>query len=141
MKKTILLTFLLIWLLLFPAQAALGSRGLILEGGKEQLTLSKGEKEYLNVRDGLTHLPLFKGVTFYSDNTMVATVGQHSGIVRANGYGKAQIYAVSDRGDAGKIVICVRAKKAKAFYPVWIILALIIIGGLLWRKGQKNGIC
>ena len=140
MKKTVLLVLLIFSLTLFPARAALGSKGLIIEGGKRQIILYKGEKEYLNVRDGLTNLPIFKGVTFYSDNTMVATVGQHSGIVRANGYGTATVYAVGPKGDAGRIEVCVEGKQKTRFLPIiFIIVPLLAL--LFWKSRQKNGIC
>ena len=140
MKKTVLLVLLIFFVSLFPARAALGSKGLILEGGKQQITLYKGEKEYLNVRDGWTDLPVFKGITFYSDNTMVATVGQHSGIIRANGYGTATVYAVNKKGDAGRIQVCVKQKGKVRFLPI-IFIALSILSFLFWRRAQKNSIC
>lgn len=130
----------MIYFLPFPAMAALGSKGLILEGGKTEITMVKGEKEYINVRDGWSGLPLFKGVTFYSGNTLVATVGQHSGILRANGLGKATVYAVNERGDAGRITVYVRAGKHTTFSPL-LLLFLLPISLFVYKGIQKRGIC
>ena len=122
MKKWFL--FFILFLLLFslPVQAAIGSKGLIINGGEEELIMEKGEKQYLWVRSGFSKLPLFKDVTFFSDNIAIASVGKHSGIVRANGYGSTQIFAVSKDGHAATIQITVRApKKVASFF--WVILA------------------
>ena len=124
MKKILIFTLLFLYIFCFSASASIGSKGLILEGGKEQLILKKGEKTYINVQDGFTNLPLFKNVSYYSDNTLVATVGLHSGILRANGIGNATISAISEEGHAGRIRVTVISGKLN---PFWILIPLITL--------------
>ncbi|MBQ7034153.1 MAG: Ig-like domain-containing protein [Clostridia bacterium] len=127
--KIIAILFIITFFFCLPADAAIGSKGLILEGGKKELVLEKGSKEYLNVQDGFLKLPLFKGVTYYSDNTIVATIGLHSGIIRANSIGTATISAISHEGHAGQIIVKVifpRKEKIKRFLPIIIIIAPIL---------------
>ena len=130
MKKILAINILLFLLITFPASAAIGSKGLILEYGKDLLIIEKGEKEYLNVQDGLTKIFLFKGVSYYSDNTIVATVGLHSGILRANNIGTATITAISKAGDAGQIKIKVISPPKNYFIPFLLILSVLAI--FLW---------
>ncbi len=130
MKKILAINILLFLLITFPASAAIGSKGLILEYGKDLLIIEKGEKEYLNVQDGLTKILLFKGVSYYSDNTIVATVGLHSGILRANNIGTATITAISKAGDAGQIKIKVISPPKNYFIPFLLILSVLAI--FLW---------
>lgn len=134
MKK--LLTLILSSFLIFSIQAsaAIGSKGLILEGGKEQIILEKGEKDYIQVQDGQTKFILVKGISYYSDNTIVATIGLHSGILRANSIGTAKITAISDAGDAGQIQIKVVQAEKKTIYPWIIIPSLFIILYFLFKK-------
>ena len=100
-----------------------------MEGGKDQIVLKKGQKTYINVRDGFTKLPLFKNISYYSDNTVVATVGLHSGILRANSIGSATISAISNNGDAGRIYVKVISGKLNS---IWILIPLILLCGLIY---------
>lgn len=127
MKKLIALILLCFFISSIPASAAIGSKGLIIENGKELLILEKGEKEFLNVQDGLTKLFLFKEISYYSDNTIVATVGLHSGILRANNIGTATITAVNTSGDAGQITVKVTAPKKSHLFPLLLLLPLLSI--------------
>ena len=122
MKKILIFIILGFLLMTIPASASIGSKGLILERGKEILVIEKGKKEYLNVQDGLTKVFLFKGISYYSDNIIVATVGLHSGILRANNIGTATISAISKAGDAGQIKIKVISPKKNNFIPFFLIL-------------------
>ncbi len=125
MKKLIALILLYIFITSIPASAAIGSKGLIIENGKELLVLEKGEKEFLNVRDGLTKLFLFKEISYYSDNTIVATVGLHSGILRANNVGTATITAINKSGDAGQIKVIVKTAQKRRLSLILIFLTLL----------------
>ncbi len=132
MKKITVLFFILL-IFSLPADAAIGSKGLILEGGKKEIVLEKGSKEYLNVQDGFSKLPLLKGVSYYSDNTVVATIGLHSGIIRANTVGKATISAISNDGHAGQITVKVIHPEKDSigrFLPIIIIIAPLLIVGI-----------
>lgn len=124
MKKTIAIIILLFSILLFPASASIGSKGLIIEGGKSVLLLEKGEKEYLNVQDGWSKLPLLKDISYYSDNRIIATVGLHSGILRANDIGTATITAINKKGDAGQIKVRVVAPEKEGLLPALLLLPL-----------------
>lgn len=135
MKKILLLSLIFILFATFPVSAEIGSKGLILEGGEKSIILKKGEKQYLNVQDGLTKIHLIKGISFYSDNTMVATVGLHSGILRANGIGTATITAISKAGDAGQIKVKV-TETAKA-HPALPLLIFLVFGGLIILAFKK----
>ncbi len=132
MKKITLLFFILL-IFSLPADAAIGSKGMILEGGKKEIVLEKGTKEYLNVKDGFAKLPLFKDVSYYSDNTIVATVGLHSGIIRANSVGTATISAISKDGHAGQVIVKVihpRKEKIKWFLPIIFVITPILFIGI-----------
>lgn len=124
MKKTIAIIILLFFILLFPASASIGSKGLIIEGGKKTIILEKGEKEYLNVQDGWSKLPLLKDISYYSDNRIIATVGLHSGILRANAIGTATITAINKNGDAGQIRVQVVAPDRKSLLPALLLLPI-----------------
>ncbi len=135
MKKLLSLTILVLLIFSFPASAAIGSKGLILENGKDLLVLEKGQKEYLNVQDGLTKIVLFKEVSYYSDNTIVATVGLHSGVLRANNIGTATITAISKAGNAGQIQIKVLPPKKSFSIPFLFIVSFSAI--FLWFLIKK----
>lgn len=135
MKKILIFIVLGLLLITIPASASIGSKGLILEHGKEILVIEKGKKEYLNVQDGLTKIFLFKGVSYYSDNIIVASVGLHSGILRANNIGTATITAINKAGDAGQIKIKVISPKKNHFIPFLLILSLL--GIILWFLVKK----
>lgn len=130
MKKLLLWAFLIFLFFSFQASASIGSKGLILEDGKDLLVLEKGQKEYLNVQDGLTKMILFKRISYYSDNTFVATVGLHSGILRANNIGTATITAVDKDGDAGQIKIKVIAPQKSFLVPLLLLFSFLSI--FLW---------
>lgn len=135
MKKLLTLIIVVFLSFSFPTSAAIGSKGLIIENGKDLLVLEKGRKEYLNVQDGLTKIFLFKGVSYYSDNTIVATVGLHSGILRANNIGTATITAVSEAGDAGQIQIKVISPPKSSLIPLALIIFVLAI--FLWLLIKK----
>ena len=135
MKKILILITLGFLLITIPASAAIGSKGLILEHGKEILVIEKGKKEYINIQDGLTKVFLFKGISYYSDNILVATVGLHNGILRANSIGTATISAISKAGDAGQIKIKVISSKKNYFTPFFLILSVLAI--FLWFLVKK----
>ena len=121
--KKFLLFFLCFTLILAPcADAAIGSKGLIISDGEEQIILKKGERKWLYVRDGFTKLPVLKGICYYSDNTYVATVGLHSGILRANAIGKATITVSNNKGDCG--VLHVKVVGAKKANPIFLLFLL-----------------
>lgn len=111
MKKSVILIIIFIILICPYTYAELGSLGLIVEGGKEELIMEKGEKEWLLIQNGFTRLPVFKGLTFFSDNTVVATVGLHTGQVTANHYGTANISVTDEAGENGIIQIKVVSGK------------------------------
>ncbi|MBQ7971054.1 MAG: Ig-like domain-containing protein, partial [Clostridia bacterium] len=135
MKKLLTLIIVVLLSFSFPTSAAIGSKGLILENGKDLLVLKKGQKEYLNVQDGLTKLFLFKEISYYSDNTIVATVGLHSGILRANNIGTATITAISKSGDAGQIKIKVVAPKKSFYLPFFFFVSFSAL--FLWFLIKK----
>ena len=121
--KRFLLFFLCFTLLLAPcADAAIGSKGLIISEGKTQIVMKKGERKWIYVRDGYTKLPVIKGVCYYSDNTYVATIGLHSGILRANAIGKATITVSNNQGDCGVLQVkVVGAQKASPFFLLLLL--------------------
>lgn len=122
--KRILLFLICLSLLLAPsADAALGSKGLIVNDGKE-IVLQKGEKKWLFVRDGLTGLPVVKGLTFYSDNTLVVTVGLHSGLLRGNSVGTAHLTVVNSKGDCGYLKVTVTTGRKGSIFVGCILLVL-----------------
>lgn len=122
---------------IFPLKthASIGSKGLILEGGKTAITLQKGDKERINVRDGRTNLPLWKGVYFLSDNRSVAIIDRDSGILEATGIGTAQIYAISENGHAGVITVKVERTKKKS---LWLLPLLGIFPPILFRPQKRK---
>lgn len=136
MKKIVLFIILFLVLLCPTADAALGSYGLIVEGGKEEIQLQKGEKEWLFVQNGFTKLPCFKGLTFFSDNTIVATVGLHSGLLRANSYGTANIHVTDENGENGviQVNVTVISEKPSILYFFLIIIPLLIFLFLIMKK-------
>ncbi len=134
MKKLIALITLCFFIVSIPASAAIGSKGLIIENGKELLILEKGEKEFLNVQSGLTKLFLFKEISYYSDNTVVATVGLHSGILRANSVGTATITAVNKSGDAGQIKVKVTLPQKTHLSLLLLLLPLLSLFLYFIRK-------
>lgn len=134
--KRFLLFFLCFTLLLAPAaDAAIGSKGLAILGGKQEIVLSKGEKKWLYVRSGFYKLPVIKGLCYYSDNTIVATVGLHSGVLRANAIGTATITVSNNQGDCG--VLRVRVTGAKKAHPLWLLLLLPVPFFLLKPPRKK----
>ncbi len=135
MKRKII--FIILFLLFFcpKIDAAMGSLGLIVEGGKSELVLQKGEKNWLFVQNGFSGLPQFKGLTFFSDNTFVATVGLHTGIVTANNYGEATISVTDEAGENAiiKIKVITSDKKPSLF----IFIVIIILFGAIWLYFHK----
>ncbi|MBQ7936223.1 MAG: Ig-like domain-containing protein [Clostridia bacterium] len=135
MKKTLILFTIIFFFLTVKADAAIGSLGLIIEGGKTEISMQKGEKKWLFVRNGFSGLPCFKGLTFFSDNTVVATVGLHTGLLRANSYGTANISVTDEAGENGIIRVKVTAIKEKpSLLPFIPILALGFSGFVLISK-------
>ncbi|MBR6794458.1 MAG: hypothetical protein IKM48_08940 [Clostridia bacterium] len=131
--KRFLIFFLCFTLLLAPyADAAIGSRGLIIRDGKQTITLQKGEKIWLYVRDGFTKLPTLKELCYYSDNTIVASVGLHSGILRADNIGTATITVSNNKGDCG--VLKVRVKGMQKRDPMFLLLLLPCLLLLLLKR-------
>ena len=109
-KRIILSIFFSALLLLSPIQkasAALGNQGLIINGGASELRLKIGEKRQLFVRDGLTGIPLTTGITFYSDNDLIATIGEDSGILHAISKGTAHITIMSPGGRSARIKVII----------------------------------
>ncbi len=131
MKIRLIILTILILLISPKADAALGSWGLIVEGGKEQLVMEKGEKKWLFIQDGLTHLPVFNGLTFFSDNTVVAKVGLHTGLVTANFYGTANISVTDESGENGIIQIKVKTNNNKAS-PLSLLIVLLSFSFILY---------
>ncbi len=115
--------------LLAPAaDAAIGSKGLIIEHGTEEIVLQKGEKKFLFVQDGFSKMPIFKGLSFYSDNRLIATVGLHSGIIRANTIGTAHLTVVNSKGDCGYVrVKVVGGKRIGSFGVILFLLPILLI--------------
>lgn len=107
------------------ADAAIGSKGLIVDHGAEEIILRKGERKWLFVQDGFSKMPVFKGLTFYSDNKIVATVGLHSGILRGNTIGTANLTVVNHKGDCGYVKI--KVVGGKKLSPAWTVLFIIAI--------------
>ena len=135
--KRLLLLFLCIALLLAPAaDAAIGSKGLIVDHGVREITIGKGEKKWLFVQDGLTKLPIFKGLSFFSDNTVVATVGLHSGVLRGNSVGTAHLSVVSNKGHCA--LITVRVVAGKKGGGLWLLLAMFLAAVLLILIFKKH---
>lgn len=125
MKRVILLILCMIFLLAPSADAALGSKGLIVNRG-EEVVVQKGEKKWLFVQDGFTKLPALKGLTFYSDNTVVFSVGLHSGVVRGNSIGTAKLTVVNRNGDCGYVTVrVVRTKKVQFFWLFAMFAAIV----------------
>ena len=121
--KRFLIFFLCFSLLFAPiAEAAVGSKGLTVLQGQKELVLKKGERKWLYVKDGFTKMPVLKGLCYYSDNTVVATVGLHSGVLRANGLGTAILTVSNNKGDCG--VLTVRVVQGKKAHPLWLILLI-----------------
>lgn len=124
------LIFFLCFIILFAptADAAIGSKGLIIRDGKQFITLHKGEKTWLYIRDGFTKLPTFKKLCYYSDNTIVATVGLHSGVLHANSIGTATITVSNNKGDCGVLRVHVtRMKKGKPLLLLLVLPCLLLL--------------
>ncbi len=119
--------FFLCFLFLFApvTDAAIGSKGLIILQGQKEVVLKKGERKWLYVKDGFTKMPVLKGLCYYSDNTVVATVGLHSGILRANSMGTATLTVSNNKGDCG--VITLRVTQGKKANPFWLLFLLSLI--------------
>lgn len=129
MRKIII--FICLALLLSPIlNAKIGSKGLIIENGSEQLELQKGEKTRLSVRDGWTKRLIHKNLIFVSDNTTVARIEKHSGILHANAMGTATVSVINEKGDAGSIRIIVKKHTAKPS-PLLFLIIIISIGIVL----------
>lgn len=135
MKKTFL--FVLCILLLFPysASAAIGSKGLIVNRGATEIVLQKGEKEWLFVQDGFSKLPLLKGLSFYSDNTVIFTVGLHSGVIRGNSLGSAKLTVVSKQGHCAYVTVkVVSPRKSELKVLAFLLLTFGIPIFIIIRK-------
>ena len=108
------------------ANAALGSKGLILNNGRE-ITLKKGEKQWVMVRDGFTGLPCWKGLKYYSDNPLVFSVNLKSGILRGNGAGCANLTVVDQKGNCGYALVRVEgSEKLNLAWMLWLVPILIL---------------
>lgn len=134
MKRMILWMLCLVLLLAPITEASLGNKGLKLAGGEQEITLGKGEKRRLRVKDGLTGYRLWTGLSFYSDNPLVASVGLHSGVVRGNQPGKATITIVHRSGRSTQITVEVTAGKGTKYLPIFLLLCLGLAGGFLWIR-------
>lgn len=122
MKRFLLFSLCIIFLIAPTADAAVGSKGLIVNQGVHEIEIYKGEKKWLFVQDGLTKLPLFKGVCFYSDNTIVATVGLHSGVLRGNSLGTAHLSVVYKNRC---VTVTVRVVSGKKLEKGWLLLLFL----------------
>ncbi|MBQ7095118.1 MAG: hypothetical protein IJN80_01505 [Clostridia bacterium] len=134
MKRIIL--FIFIALSLSPiAFAAIGKQGLIINGGIESITLQKGERIRLRVRDKTTNLPVLKDLSFSSDNDLIASIDEDSGILRANSIGTTYISIMRPNGNGAAIAVCVVAKEKKPspFY-LFFILGLGALTGFILRN-------
>ncbi len=137
--KRLIVSFCLLLLALSPfVSAEIGSKGLIIENGKEQIILQKGDKIKLSVRDGLSKRFVFKNLVFYSDNKIVATVEKKSGLLHANSMGTATISVLNEHGDAGKIKVKVTTVKEKPSLITLSILALLPFTILFIIKYKKS---
>ncbi len=135
MRKILLFMFCFTLLLSPVADAAIGSKGLIVDHGAEEIILQKGEKKWLFVQDGFSKMPVLKGLTFYSDNTIVATVGLHSGLLRGNTVGTANLTVVNGKGDCGYVKIrVVGSKKPGSVWAVLFLFAFIFTAFFLFKK-------
>lgn len=122
------ISFVIILLSPLTASAELGNQGLIINGGVKEIHIEAGEKKKLWVRDGLTGLPLTKGVHFYSDNDLIATIGEDSGILHGISAGSAHITIMSSSGRSARIrVISESNRKASPLLFIFIIAPLAII--------------
>ncbi len=138
MKKWIL--FFLCFTLIFAplADAAIGSKGLIVAQGKGEIVLKKGERKWLYVRDGFSKLPVLKGICYYSDNTYVASVGLHSGILRANAIGTATLTVSNNKGDCGVLrVKVIGVEKADPFWLLFLLPCPLLFFMFLKRKTAR----
>lgn len=136
MKRIIFLILIFLFLCSPAADAELGSWGLIVEDGSEEIIMEKGAKDWLLIRDGLTGLPKFKGLTFFSDNTIVARVGLHTGILTAESYGTANISVTDEAGENGIVTVKVVATEKQPFSLLFLLLFLFaaLCGLLLWAQ-------
>ncbi|PWM39812.1 MAG: hypothetical protein DBX52_04135 [Clostridiales bacterium] len=126
MKKRFILILCLLLLLAPSADAALGSKRLIINHGVQEITIHKGEKKWLYVQDGWSKLPQLKGVSFFSDNTFVASVGLHSGILRGNSIGTAHLTIMSSKGHSAYIKIKVVPGKGTHLIGPLLFLAGVV---------------
>ena len=110
------------------AEASLGSKGLIVNGGKT-VVLAKGEKRWIPVRDGFGKYPILKGLTFISENPAVFSVGTHSGIIRANGRGTATLSVVDKKGNCGRVTVTVNGQQKLSFGWLLLLPVLIVLLG------------
>lgn len=139
--KRVFLWILCIILLLTPAaDAALGNKGLTLEGGTAEIVIAKGEKRRLRVRDGLTGLPVWNGLSCYSDNTIIVGIGLHSGVLRGNQVGTATVTVMHRSGRSARIRVRVISSKGTAYLPLLLLLCLMTTGLILWvcRHGSRS---
>ncbi|MBQ8893279.1 MAG: hypothetical protein IJ043_02595 [Clostridia bacterium] len=120
----------LILLLAPAADAAIGNKGLIVNHG-EEIILQKGQKKWLFVQDGRTKWPVIKGLSFFSDNTVVFTVGLHSGVIRGNSLGTAHLTVVNSKGRCGYVTVKVVA--AKKIGGHWIIILSVSVVFIFYK--------
>ena len=134
MKRILFLILIFLFLCSPTADAELGSWGLIVEDGSEEIIMEKGAKEWLLIRDGLTGIPKFKGLTFFSDNTIVVRVGLHTGILTAESYGTANISVTDEAGENGIVTVKVVATEKQPFSLFFLLLFSFaaLCGLLLW---------
>lgn len=120
-------------LLLSPtALAAIGKQGLIINGGIESITLQKGERIRLRVRDKTSNLPALKDLTFSSDNDLIASIDEDSGILRANSIGTTYISIMRPNGNGAAITVhVVERDKPHSIFPLFFILGLGALMGYL----------
>ena len=135
MKKIILFTFLIFMTFSPTASAAIGNQGLIINGGVEEIIIAKGEKIRLTVRDRGTNLPVFKDISFFSENNLIASIDENSGILRGNSMGKTRIVIMRSNGNGCNISVRVTGSKKLSPFTFLFIMA---IGGciFLWLRKQ-----
>ena len=133
MKRYFVLLVCLMMVFVPSVEAAIGSKGLLVNGG-EVVVLQKGEKRWIPVRDGLSGVPLLKGVTYYSDAPLIFSVDRNTGVVRGNSAGKATLTVVNQSGDCGRITVKVVNGKVSGW---WLLVPFPF---LLWflKRGHRR---
>jgi hypothetical protein len=123
MKRLFL--WMICWVLWFApvTEAALGSKGLIVNGGRD-VVLCRGEERRIFVRDGFWEYPVLRGLTFTSENPLVFTVGLRSGVVRANGVGSARLFVIDRHGNCGQITVTVNGRKKLSLW--WLLFPPVL---------------